>query len=130
LRAHRILESGRSIAESSDRSIHRHAMQNRDPRGLLLLGRVYNRRGWRTDAIERYEEAWEMSPAARGARHMLDDLLANVPHRAAGRQAASAIARIYGAEALPRIDALLADPSLDDEARASYERLRASIAAR
>jgi hypothetical protein len=102
-------------------------MRTRDARGLLLLGRIYHRRGWRSDAIESYEEAYEMSPDARGAPHMLDDLLADVPHRSAGRRAARAIESFYGAEALPRLDAILADDTLEPDRRQSYERLRAAI---
>jgi hypothetical protein len=56
--------------------------------------------------------------------------LADVPHRSAGRRAARAIETIYGAEAIPRLDAILAADALEPDDRRSYERLRAALASR
>ena len=80
-----------------------------DPRGQLVLAYALVDRHAFTDAIARYRVAHELDPTVRGDRRMRDDLLLMAGSRVVGERAASAVAEIYGPEALPAIETAIVD---------------------
>lgn len=75
-----------------------------DARGLLLIGRLYMNRYWRTDALTHYQLAVERDPAVRGAPEIMSALLALIVTGKTAEQAEAFILRVYGREALPAIE--------------------------
>jgi serine/threonine protein kinase len=78
-----------------------------DARGLLLLGRLYMNRYWRTDALTQFQLAVERDPSARGAPEIMAALLELIVTGKATEPAEAFILRVYGREALPSIEAEL-----------------------
>lgn len=78
-----------------------------DARGLLLLGRLYVNRYWRTDALTQFQLAVERDPSARGAPEIMAALLDLIVIGKAAEPAEAFILRVYGREALPAIEAEL-----------------------
>lgn len=118
--AHNALDAGQRLNDRQVRQLRSYAMSNRDdPRPLLLLARYRLSRGNLTDAIDRYERAYNADPLSRRDPQMLTDLVTLSKSRSVGRRAGLAIKRIYGAQALDHIDRALAEPNLrsDDERR-------------
>ncbi|MEM9192442.1 MAG: protein kinase [Myxococcota bacterium] len=98
--------------ESLDRAtlmpIAEYARDHRDdPRPHLLLAAAFVRRGWNTNGIERYIQAYETDPEARHHEQMQADLLLLVGGEESGLLASQAIVRIYGEEMLPNVEAAL-----------------------
>ncbi len=124
----RRIDAGHDLHDSQLKTLRAYARHHADdPRPLLLLARLYLTRGWRSDAIERYVDADERDPASRGYPPMRADLFAMLSSDRVGTDAAHAIAHIYGPEALPAVDHLLAGhPDHATEARLRH--LRARIA--
>jgi len=122
------LDAGRTLSNRVDRTLTGFAARNPDdPRGFLLLARVYLSRRWRADAIGEYEKAFRRDPDARGDPQMLADLVALVPHRTAGDAAGALLEEAYGAEALPAVERALEAHRLDPAAAARYVMLRRSL---
>ncbi|HET6337234.1 MAG TPA: protein kinase [Polyangiales bacterium] len=78
-----------------------------DARGLLLIGRLYMNRYWRTDALTHFQLAVERNPAVRGAPEIMAALLDLIVTGKATEPAEAFILRFYGREALPAIEAEL-----------------------
>lgn len=99
-----------------------------DPRPHLLLGDAFALAGWHSDAIARYLTAYDVDPASRLHRPALDNLVAMAVRPSVSVDAIDTIVEIYGEDALPAIDAALADaaPRHEPVLRA----LRARVAAR
>jgi hypothetical protein len=127
-RMKRAVDSGREISERADRGLIRIARDNpSDPRPHLLLAGAFLSRGWRSDAVERYELAYDRDPSSRGDPRMLHDLVMLGADSAAGGKASRAVQRIYGREALAEIDRQLGAGGLGRDGRARLLRLRAAI---
>jgi serine/threonine-protein kinase len=127
-RAKRAVDSGRPVSERFDRGLIRAARTSpTDPRPDLLLAGAFVSRGWRSDAVERYELAYNRSAASRGDRRMRHDLVMLSADGAAGVKAARAVRRIYGREALEEIDRQLGAGGFGRDERARLLRLRAAI---
>jgi len=127
-RAKQQLDAGERPRESTVKALRAHASQNRDdPRPYLLLARIYLGRRWRSDALDRYERAYDRDPSVRGDPQMLADLVGLVSHEKVGRRAARQVEKIYGAEALPVVDAALAAPDLPSKSAKRLRDLRTKI---
>lgn len=97
-----------------------------DAYAQLLLGHVFTRRGMRAMAIAAYERAAELDPGARGDPRMLVNLV-TMAVRSDGGGAARAITTLYGADALPVIDAALGRENLDPREAERLAALRESV---
>jgi serine/threonine protein kinase len=107
--------------------IERYASANReDARPHILLARDFMARGWSSDAISRYREAFATDPESRADARMLMDLLELSQRSSSGPPAAQAIARIYGRDALLDVQALL-DGELEGGARRRLEQLKTRL---
>jgi hypothetical protein len=101
-----------------------------DARPVLLLGHAFARMHWMSEALERYERALSMSPEARGDPDVLPDLVLVASAESTQRAASDLIASTYGADALPAVDAALADAETTPDARERLTTLRARLARR
>jgi len=125
------LDGGRTLSDSTIRRLRTMAREDRtDPRPLLLMGRSYVLRGWRSDGLEHYERAFETDPRVRTDPHMRADMVALAAHGAVGGRAANGVRRIYGRDAVPEVDARLARTDLEASERERLGRLRRSLAGR
>ncbi len=127
-RAKRAADAGREVSVSFDRGLLRYAqLHPDDARPHLVLARAFASRGWRSDAVERYELAARKDPASRGDPRMLTDLVTlTAEDTPASSAAARAVRTIYGAEALAEIDRQL-EATRDRTARGRLSRLKQSI---
>lgn len=75
-----------------------------DPRPLLLLGHLFVARAWYSDAIARYERAYQLDASVRGDPRMLDALVELAARDSVGERATEALERIYGPEALDAVE--------------------------
>jgi len=126
--AYRMAERGRDPGPRWDNRLRTYSRRNDDPRGFLLLGHVFELRGWRPDAIESYERAWKMDPDARGDPHMLEDLVDFVARsNKHARKAVPVIEKAYGPEAVPRVERELEAADLDDGAKARLRELKGQL---
>jgi serine/threonine-protein kinase len=126
---HDKLARGGRLSEQALRPAYLFARQHPgDPRPWLLVGRAYAQLDWLSDAVDRYLRAIHADPICRGDPQMLPDLLRAAEHPVAGRAAAKAIHDIYGAEALPAIEAAMARRAGDRDGTARLARLRDSLA--
>jgi eukaryotic-like serine/threonine-protein kinase len=124
----RQLDAGRAPSQHADRTLRAFARRDpKDPRPHLLLARTYLARGWRSDAIERFEQAYAADPNAKADPHMLTDLLGLVKHAAVTVRASRAIQTIYGRDAIGAIDAKRAKPGIGPDESARLLRLRESL---
>jgi hypothetical protein len=113
-RARAALEGGREMRSGTERTLKRYTSRHRDDaRGFLLLAHGYYSRGWRPDAIERYERAFEIDPNVRHDQQMRDNLVRLAGHGNVGLQAQRLVRTIYAAEARAHIDRILAEGRLD-----------------
>jgi serine/threonine protein kinase len=78
-----------------------------DPRGYLLIGRLYMNRYWRADALNQFQAAIDHDPAARGAPEIMRALLDLIVTGKATEEAEAFLLRVYRREALPAIEAEL-----------------------
>ena len=127
--AHARVEAGQDIDDGTHADLLRqtHA-EPRDARAHLLLGHVYAARLWRSDALARYEAAARTDPDVRHDPRMLANLVDMVAHRRVGDRAARAIEDIYGTEAVPAIDRVLASDTTRSARATRLRELRARIA--
>ncbi|MFW6050941.1 MAG: protein kinase domain-containing protein [Myxococcota bacterium] len=118
-RVRRRLVSGRAPSQSADRMLRAYGREHPgDPRPYLLLGQIFVKRGWRSDAVEAYELAHQRDPVARGDPRMLEDLIDLAVHPAGkvSYRARRALKRIYGQEAVPAIESRLEREGESDRA--------------
>ncbi len=92
-----------------------------------MLGRAYAQLDWLSDAVDRYQKAYQVDSTSRGDPQMLADLVKAAGHPVAGRNAARAIRDIYGAEAIPALERDLERREGDREVTARLTRLRDSL---
>jgi len=100
---------------------------NKDPRGPLLLARLYVNRDFWNDAVTNYKFAYERDPSSRGDPRMLKDLVAAVARKETSWRASELIPVIYGKDALPEIKRLLGRTK-DNEERLRLEQLAHTLA--
>jgi serine/threonine-protein kinase len=93
-----------------------------DPRASLILAHDYASQHWYRDTVNRYAMVHRIDPTARGNPWMRDDLIAMIGAPSHGPSAMRAIRRIYGAEAIPPLEARLAETS-DPRERARISQL-------
>lgn len=118
-----------AMSPRTEQNLENYIRQNRtDPRGFLLLGHGYHARGWRPDALDRYQRAYDLAPSARADHEMRDNIIRLAGHGNVGRRARAMVMDIYGPEARPVVQALLDGPSLRRAERAGIERLRDELA--
>ncbi len=118
-----------AMSQRTEQNLENYIRQNRtDPRGFLLLGHGYHARGWRPDALDRYERAYDLDPSARADPEMRDNIIRLAGHGNVGRRARAMVMNIYGPEARPLVQALLDGASLRRTERAGIERLRDELA--
>ena len=91
----------------------------KDARPNLLLAQTFFDRSWYKDAIAQYLTAYEKDPSARGAPRVLADLVAMAGSNRS-EEAAAALARIFGEEAIPALEARIREER-DAEAKARLE---------
>jgi hypothetical protein len=125
----RALDRGQRVSSRTDGRLLAHARDNRsDPRPQILLGRMYLARGWRPDAMERFEVAYRTSPTAAGDPRMLDALVLLAAHRATANRAATLMRDAYGVpRSIEAIDAALATGRLDRESTDRLGRVRQAL---
>ena len=99
-----------------------------DPLPHLVMGHVYTDKRWLSFALPAYREAVDLDLSVRGDPHMLPDLLEMVRTDALERDAASFVAEIYGAEALPAVDEAIGTRGIRRNEREHLEALRERIA--
>jgi serine/threonine protein kinase len=126
----RALRALRSSVEAdrhgSDRMLAEVRHYNRehphDPRGHLLLARLFvNRNAW-PDVVAQYQLAFSDDASSRGDPHMLRDLLRAVVHDGATERAIALIASAYGRDARAASERARVNARSGDE-RARLERL-------
>jgi serine/threonine-protein kinase len=100
---------------------------DKDPRGHLLLARMYLNRGWREDALNQYTIAYHVDPGSRGAPKMLSDVLTLVAYSKTYRNAARFVREAYGAEAVREIERAVLAYKQDPAAVARLKALRATL---
>lgn len=99
----------------------------KDPRGNLLLARLYaNRDAW-NDAVAQYKIAFERDPSSRGDPRMLKDLVNAVAEKESSWRASELIPIIYGPEALAEIKRATSRTH-DNEERLRLEQLAHTLA--
>jgi hypothetical protein len=93
-----------------------------DPRGHLLLARLFvNRNAW-PDVVAQYQLAFSDDPSSRGDPHMLRDLLKAAVRDASSERAISLIVSAYGPQAHGAAERARANTRSPEE-RARLERL-------
>jgi serine/threonine-protein kinase len=124
----RHLRRGRTMSRSAHQTLRRYAERNRDdPRVFLLLGHGYVSRGWRPDALERYERAYELDANVKNDPQMRANLGILAAHGNVGRAAQRLLTRAYGAESRHVVDEALAGDSLSRDERARLRAFRDSL---
>lgn len=121
------VERGEDVDQDVITALRQHARVERDARAWLLIAHIYALRGWRSDAIDTYQAAHRVDPAVRGDPRMLANLVAMSAHAGVADEAALAVRRIYGAEALPTVEAALRSPHLRPDGVQRLDRLRRSL---
>ncbi len=112
LRYHRKVRRGRRLTNRNRRSIYQiqRALPD-DPRPSLVLAHHFVDIVYFTDALERYGQAMEIDPSARGDRRMLPDLIRMAQSPAVADAAGDLIVRIYGPEAIGPVEEAMAEQS-------------------
>jgi serine/threonine-protein kinase len=81
--------------------------QPKDPRGPLLLARLYTNRDQWDAAVAQYKVAFGRDPSSRGDPRMLKDLVSAASRKESSWRATDVIPAIYGREALDEIQRAL-----------------------
>jgi serine/threonine protein kinase len=119
--------AGEALSTRERHLVERYASEHReDPRPHILLARDFMARGWSSDTIARYREAFAVDPECRADARMLSDLLDLSTRQTSGPSAAQAVARIYGRDALLDVEAMLGG-ELEGGARRRLEQLQAQL---
>src|SRR5690606_12571211 len=107
----RMVEEGHAVEDRSEiRPLYALAQQMPgDPRPRLLMGHLFFARGWITEGIRRYEIAARMDASVRGDRRMLQNLVSAASRESVAQRAGEVIERVYGAEAIPALQAAIDD---------------------
>ena len=130
-RYHFKVREGRSLQRSERRALSNLQQQMYgDPRPTLVLAHHYVDINFFSDALERYELAYEMDPASRGDARMVRDLVRLSGNRSVGDRSATLVEQIYGGEALNEIDRQIAttmDPYAIDRLMQLRSRIRAAL---
>jgi hypothetical protein len=116
----RSLRGDRRMSPAAHRRLRSYAERNRDDaRVFLLLGHGYVSRGWRPDAVERYQRAYELDANARNDPQMKQNLARLAAHGNVGPSAQRLLRAVYGAETAAIVDEALSSGDLarDEEAR-------------
>lgn len=85
-----------------------------DPRGHLLLARLFVNRGVWTEVVAQYALAFARDPGSRGDARALQDLLTAISHDAAATRAAELVRSSYGGEASDAVGRALSQASTPD----------------
>lgn len=124
----RRIDRGESLSREDLAPAYQYSRTQRDdPRPLLVLGRAFTKMGWNSDAIERYERAFEADPDSKHDARMLEDLLTIATRPETGDRAGALVGRVWGAEAIPAIDARLENEDLRRDERDRLTRLRGRL---
>jgi serine/threonine protein kinase len=122
------IEIGQEGDREMVKELRRYARKNnKDPRGPLLLARLYANRDFWNDAVSNYKVAYERDPSSRGDPRMLKDLVAAVARKETSWRASELIPVIYGTDALPEIKRVLGRTH-DNEERLRLEQLAHTLA--
>lgn len=122
---------GQPLTERQMKFLRDYQQDHRDDAAAsVILGHDHVQRNWIESAIDRYEIAHRLDPASRGTPWMRDDIIAMAAGDVHERKAADLVVRVYGAEAIPLIDAALARGNLAAAATARLQRLRVRLARR
>jgi serine/threonine-protein kinase len=98
-----------------------------DPRGHLLLARLFVNRGAWNEAMAQYQHAFARDASSRGDPRMLQDLVRAAARTASSARAFELVVSIYGGEALDAITRARARARSPDE-RARLDRLARAVA--
>jgi serine/threonine-protein kinase len=121
---HERVSRGDTIGEAGIRVLQRYGRDNReDPRHHLLLAHIFVNRRWLSDAVERYELAYQADPTCRGAEWMLSDLIELAKTDQYGERAANLVVTAYGAEAREEVEREIGRRGIDRRAAANLRRL-------
>ena len=124
-----LLAQDRDVPRAELTALRRYAQDHdRDPRAQLVLGHVFARRGMRALAITAYARAAELDPSMRGDPRMLDNLILMSTDARVGSGPERLLRDLYGTEAVERIDALAAHPSVDRRRAQRLSALSARLA--
>jgi serine/threonine-protein kinase len=124
----RAVDANRRVSGRIDGRLIAYARDHRDdPRPHILLGRVYLARGWRPDAMERFEVAYRTNVSATGDPKMLEALVALAAHARTSSRATTLLRDAFGARGLAAIDAALASGDLDEESAERLARVRGRL---
>jgi hypothetical protein len=111
--------------------LHRYNREHRDDvRGFLLLGSLYAKRDWSTDAISQYQIAYRIDPASRGAPEILPSVLDMVARGFATNRASRFIESVYRSDALSSVNRALRTHHDDPRAVARLTSLQARLQAK
>jgi serine/threonine-protein kinase len=95
-------------ARKADQAVTRLHRYNRehpdDVRGFLLLGSLYAKRDWSTDAISQYQIAYRIDPGSRGAPEILPSALDMIVRGFATSRATRFIESVYRSDALGSVN--------------------------
>ena len=120
-----------SGSRGSDRMIVSLRRYNRehvtDPRGHLLLGRLYLNREWRNDALNQFSIAYQRDPSSRGAPEILPALINCLVQGQSVNEAEKLILGIYGTEASGALDRAAKAHASDARVVARLQALRARL---
>jgi eukaryotic-like serine/threonine-protein kinase len=112
------VKRGRPLSRAHHRNLRKYQQRApRDPRPSLLMGHDFHRRQWLSDALTRYEHAYQFDPASRGDPRMLRNLVDMASTQVHARRAGDMVVEIYGPEAIEAVESALA--RMDDRDRAA-----------
>ena len=124
----RAVDANRRISSRIDGRLISYARDHReDPRPHILLGRIYLARGWRPDAMERFEVAYRTNISAAGDPAMLEALVALAAHARTSSRATTLLRDAFGSRGLAAIDEALASGDLDEESTERLQRARTRL---
>ena len=127
-RYHARVRTGRELSRGDINQLY--ALQRRDPadaRPTLILAHTFVDREWFSDALTRYERAIEIDSSVRGDGRMLSDLLNMMTSERVADRAAEVVVRVYGSEAVDKVERALGRPDLSPEYRARLVALRTQL---
>lgn len=113
------------LATPTEKALRAFAQKHKgDPRPHLVIAQGFLARQQLEFAAQRYDLAYRVDTTAKGDPRMLADLLDLASDGPARASAAKAVAHAYGKEAIPTIDARLADSSLPPAKAEALKKLR------
>jgi hypothetical protein len=126
--ATKTLDAGEQIGEELVKGLRAIALTTEtDARPALLLARYRLNRGHYTDALDRYELAYDTDPESRREPTMLPNLIRLVKSKAVGARASLMIRRMYGREAIDAVTRALNDQGLEQSEASALRRLLTSL---